>query len=67
LEVKGHVFELQRVADKVFDWLNKFKQIGDIVANVDPLHVGVPWAGIRFLLQVSSFQIRSENSIYLGS
>jgi len=66
-EVKGHVFELHRVADKVFDWLNKFKQIGDIVVNVDPLHVGVPWAGIRFLLRVRSFQIRSETPIYLGS
>ena len=67
LEVKGHVFELHRVADKVFDWLNKIKQIGDIVVNVDPLHAGVPWAGIRLLLQVRSFQIQSETPFYLGS
>lgn len=67
LEVKGRVFELQQVADRVFKWLNKFKQIGDVLVNIDPLHAGVPWAGIRFLLQVRSFQILSDNSIYLES
>lgn len=32
--------------------VQKFIQVGDIVAQVDPIHVGLPWAGIRFVLQV---------------
>lgn len=33
--------------------LEKFKSVGDVVANVDPLHVGLPWAGIRAVLEVN--------------
>jgi hypothetical protein len=47
-----HTIQLRDTADKVLDWLDKFKAAGDIVSNVDPLHAGVPWAGIRFLIQV---------------
>jgi hypothetical protein len=50
--IRGHVVKLQDVADKVISWLDRFKQIGDIAANADPIHAGLPWAGIRFLLEV---------------
>jgi hypothetical protein len=43
---------LQDTADKIIVWLDKFKVVGDIAVNVDPMHAGLPWAGIRFLLQV---------------
>ena len=39
-------------ADKVLLWLDRFKSVGDIIANADPIHVGLPWAGIRMLLEV---------------
>nr|POF14168.1 hypothetical protein CFP56_03192 [Quercus suber] len=39
-------------ADKVLRWLDRFKSVGDVIANVDPVHVGLPWAGIRILLEV---------------
>jgi len=53
LKFGEHVVVLSQVADKVIAWLDKFKQIGDIAVNVEPLHAGVPWAGVRLLLQVS--------------
>nr|POF13748.1 vegetative incompatibility protein het-e-1 [Quercus suber] len=34
-------------ADKVLLWLDRFKSVGDIVANVDPIHIGLPWADSR--------------------
>lgn len=49
---KGREFALCDVADTICAGLDKFKQIGDVAVNVDPLHAGLPWAGIRFLLQV---------------
>jgi hypothetical protein len=52
VKFREHVVVLSQVADKVIAWLDKFKQIGDIAANVDPLHAGLPWAGVRLLLQV---------------
>lgn len=32
--------------------LNKFKEIGDIVVQYNPVHVALPWAGVRFILMV---------------
>ncbi|MCJ1420359.1 hypothetical protein MMC32_006716 [Xylographa parallela] len=49
----GRTIDLKEEADKVVGWLNRFKAVGDIVANVDPMHVGLPWAGIRLLLEAA--------------
>lgn len=38
--------------EKVAEWVNKFKQIGDSATQYDPVHAALPWAGVRFLLQV---------------
>ena len=39
-------------ADKVLLWLDRFKSVGDIAVNVDPIHAGLPWAAIRLLLEI---------------
>lgn len=31
-------------------WVQKFVSLGDIISQVDPLHVGLPWAGVRAIL-----------------
>jgi hypothetical protein len=48
----GRAVTLQDEADKVVRWLNRFKAVGDVAVNADPLHAGLLWAGIRFLLEV---------------
>lgn len=40
--------------EKTLQLLDKFKSVGDVIANVDPLHVGLPWAGIQAILEVST-------------
>jgi len=50
--VNGRQIILRDVAEKVIVWLNKFKEIGDVVVNFDPVHAALPWVGVRFLLQV---------------
>ena len=49
---RGRTVDVKEEADKVVGWLDRFKAVGDIVANVDPMRVGLPWAGIRLLLEV---------------
>ena len=49
---RGRTVDVKEEADKVVSLLDRFKSVGDIVANVDPMHVGLPWAGIRLLLEV---------------
>lgn len=49
---RGQIVKLRDEADSVVLWLDRFKQVGDIAVNADPIHAGLPWAGIRFLLEV---------------
>ena len=49
---QGKEIILRDVAEKTVFWLNKFKDVGDIAVNFDPVHAALPWAGVRFLLQV---------------
>ena len=51
-EFRGRSINLRHQADKVISWLAKFKEVGDIAIQQDPSHAALPWAGIRFLLQV---------------
>ena len=62
----GRAVIVEGEANKVVGWLDRFKVVGDIVANVDPTHV---WAGIRLLLEVNAraskwITQRSYASIY---
>ena len=50
---KGRQIYLHDQVDKVLHFLDKFRSVGDVIANVDPIHVGLPWAGIRIILEVS--------------
>jgi hypothetical protein len=52
---KGRRVYLFDQVDKVMQLLDKFKAAGDVAANVDPVHVGLPWAGIRIILEVRIF------------
>lgn len=51
-EINGRQIILRDIAQKIIAWIDKFKQIGDIAVNFDPVHASLPWAGIRFLLEV---------------
>ena len=51
-ELCGRSVNLRYQADKIISWLEKFKEVGDIAIQQDPSHAALPWAGIRFLLQV---------------
>ena len=42
---------------KIVKWIDLFKQVADIAIQYDPAHAALPWAGIRFLLQVRSTKI----------
>ncbi|KAM0168541.1 hypothetical protein ACHAPF_010881 [Botrytis cinerea] len=61
-----HRVVLRDVAEKVTSRLGRLTQIGDIIANVDPIHVGLPWAGIRLLLQVVTSDSHTMGSLFIG-
>lgn len=50
---KGGTLILRDVFEKIAVWAQKFREIGDIAVQYDPVHAALPWAGVRLLLQVS--------------
>jgi hypothetical protein len=52
IKFMGEDVVLRDVGMKVLQWVDKFKQIGDIAIQYDPVHAVLPWAAFRFLLQV---------------
>lgn len=55
----GDSVHLYDVCEKIVKWVNKFKEVGDTVVQYDPGHAALPWAAIRFLLQVCRWGERS--------
>jgi hypothetical protein len=43
---------LRDKVNTVVDLISKFKDVGTIAAGADPVHAGLPWAGICLILQV---------------
>ena len=48
----GETVKLRDQIEKVVVWVDKFKTIGDSVIAYDPAHAALPWAAVRFFLQV---------------
>ncbi|KAI1864951.1 uncharacterized protein JN550_008497 [Neoarthrinium moseri] len=40
------------VLAKVARWIKHFVAVGDAVVQYDPAHAALPWAGVRFILQI---------------
>ena len=51
-EKNGKQIILRDVVEKIIKWLDRFKTIGDITTQIDPVHAVLPWICVRFLLQV---------------
>jgi hypothetical protein len=39
--------------DTAIVWLDQLKLIGDAVADIDPIHIGLPWAGIKMIFGIA--------------
>ena len=48
---------VRETTDRLVGWITKFKEIGDIAVQYDPVHAALPWAGVRFILLVNSHYI----------
>lgn len=59
---QGREVVLRDEAEKVMLWMDRFKSVGDIAANAAPVHAGLPWAGIRMILEVINRQHSSCSS-----
>lgn len=40
-------------AERIVKFVQTFSSIGTAIAQIDPVHVGIPWAGVCAILNVS--------------
>jgi hypothetical protein len=50
----GKEVVVRDVLENIIKWLDHFKAVGDVGVQYDTAHASLPWAGVRFLLKVSS-------------
>jgi len=48
----GEMVTLGHFFARVANVLKAFRDLGDAAAQIDPIHTALPWAGLRFFLQV---------------
>jgi hypothetical protein len=61
----GEKVILRDLLGKVVKWINLFKEVGDVAVSYDPGHAALPWALVRFLLQVGSFHSETDYTLSL--
>ncbi|KAF4965615.1 hypothetical protein FSARC_6602 [Fusarium sarcochroum] len=62
----GRTYIIRDYLEKIIVWVEKFKAVGDVAVQYDPTHAALPWACVRFFLQVAAdnvktFGIMAEN------
>jgi hypothetical protein len=51
-DVFGCKIDLSKPITGFCDGLDKFKKIGDVIVQFDPVHTALPWSGVRTMLMV---------------
>ncbi|KAK4692260.1 hypothetical protein P7C71_g4908, partial [Lecanoromycetidae sp. Uapishka_2] len=55
---------LRDLFGKIVVWIDRFKEIGDIVVQYDPAHAALPWAGVKGQALKDSGQWLLQDPIY---
>jgi hypothetical protein len=58
IHLHGQTIILRDVFDKIIAWVNEVKSIDDIAVHLNSTAASLPWAGVRFLLQVKKKEIQ---------
>ena len=50
-KVRGREVKIRAQLDNIWKALQTFNAVGSILASLDPIHAGIPWAGVSFIVQ----------------
>ncbi|KAM0714686.1 hypothetical protein Q7P37_009703 [Cladosporium fusiforme] len=62
----GENLFVQDALEKVFRWVKKFVEVGDVAVSFDPVHAALPWAMLRFVLQTSINDLEKHAAVVEG-
>lgn len=57
------VIIVRDVLEKITRWVVRFREVGDIAVQYDPAHASLPWAAVRFLLQLTVNDIQQYGAM----
>ncbi|KAL9044615.1 MAG: hypothetical protein Q9214_002261 [Letrouitia sp. 1 TL-2023] len=58
--------QLRHAYDEVVTWTEKFVTLGDVISQADPVHIELPWAGVRAVLIISIHDRKTQAEILDG-
>ena len=64
LKIGQKELDLRHVLDSIVSWVKKFISIGDVAVQYNPAHAALPWAALRFVLQVHSSMMFNHSSAH---
>ncbi|THX26150.1 hypothetical protein D6D12_06376 [Aureobasidium pullulans] len=64
--IGGREIVLRDLCGKLLSWVNQFLSVVDVIAQYDPVHSSLPWAGIRLFLQISLKDIKTFEAMIEG-
>ncbi|KAF3264142.1 hypothetical protein TWF217_003297 [Orbilia oligospora] len=67
IEIGERKIILRDISEKIIVWLKTFKEVGDIAVQYDPVHAALPWAGVRFMLQMAISNSEARDAILIGT
>ena len=62
----GKEIVLQEQLNKIYKAVQVFKELGSTVAGLDPVHAGLPWAGVCFIVQIISGDPEQYDAMVAG-
>lgn len=66
LTLGSRTISTREKADKVIEFLYRFKGVGNIASGADPVHFGLPWAGVSLILQVAVSEKQQMDALLGG-
>lgn len=62
-QYRGRQIYLSDHMSKVLQLLDKVKSAGDVAVSADPIHAGLPWAGLRIILEVCQVWLNKPSTV----
>ncbi|KAJ9245760.1 hypothetical protein DTO169E5_479 [Paecilomyces variotii] len=66
ISVGGKELVIRDLCAKIASYVKKFMEVVDVAVQYDPVHAALPWAGVRFLLQLSFSAFEAFGAIVEG-
>ncbi|GKZ81649.1 hypothetical protein AnigIFM56816_006170 [Aspergillus niger] len=66
ISIGGKEIVIRDVCSKIVAYVKKFMEVVDAAVQIDPAHAALPWAGVRFLLQLTFMAFETFGAIVEG-